>query len=107
MGGYIDRGLDSAGCVQYPINLQNKNVIFLRGNYEDNLEKFLKDPVGVADSFFTYGGSECAASYGVAINDSRIRRIDAAVVRRVENCPACAPQKLLCQSFKERFAWRL
>lgn len=67
LGDYIDRGPDSAGCVEYLINLLalDKNVICLKGNHEDKLEKFLVDPISVADSFFTYGGADCAASYGV------------------------------------------
>ncbi len=67
LGDYIDRGPDSAGCVEYLIELSAKNeaVICLKGNHEDKLEKFLKDPVAIADSFFTYGGGECAESYGV------------------------------------------
>lgn len=67
LGDYIDRGPDSAGCVEYLINLmaENDNVICLKGNHEDKLENFLLDPVEVADSFFTYGGADCAASYGI------------------------------------------
>ena len=67
LGDYIDRGPDSAGCVEYLINLiaENKNVICLKGNHEHKLENFLTDPIAIADSFFTYGGADCATSYGV------------------------------------------
>lgn len=67
LGDYIDRGPDSAGCVNYLINLlaENPNVICLKGNHEDKLEKFLPHPLTVADSFFVFGGAECATSYGV------------------------------------------
>ncbi len=73
LGDYIDRGPDSAGCVEYLINLAatDEHVICLKGNHEDKLEKFLKDPVAVADSFFTYGGAECAESYGVDMTGYR------------------------------------
>ena len=67
VGDYIDRGPDSAGCVQFLLELlaADENVICLKGNHEDKLEKFLANPLDLADSFFTYGGIECAMSYGV------------------------------------------
>ncbi len=73
LGDYIDRGPDSAGCVEYLIKLmaQNKNVICLKGNHEDKLERFLIDPIAVADSFFKYGGADCAQSYGVDMKGYR------------------------------------
>lgn len=67
LGDYIDRGPDSAGCVEYLINLMavSDKLICLKGNHEDKLQNFLADPIKLADSFFTYGGLDCAASYGV------------------------------------------
>jgi len=67
LGDYIDRGPDSAACVQFLVELlsDDENVICLKGNHEDKLEKFLANPLELADSFFGYGGIECATSYGV------------------------------------------
>ena len=67
LGDYIDRGPDSAGCVQFLLDLvaEDSDVICLKGNHEDKLEKYLATPLDVAESFFTYGGVECAMSYGV------------------------------------------
>jgi len=67
LGDYIDRGPDSSGCVDYLIALlkKNSNVLCLKGNHEAKLENFLDDPIAFADSFFTYGGTECSESYGV------------------------------------------
>jgi len=67
LGDYIDRGPDSARCVQFLVDLmaEDERVICLKGNHEDKLEKFLTDPLVLANSFFTYGGVECAMSYGV------------------------------------------
>lgn len=67
LGDYIDRGPDSAGCVELLIKLMAKNskVICLKGNHEFKLLQFLSDPLNIADSFFTYGGLECVLSYGV------------------------------------------
>ena len=73
LGDYIDRGPNSAGCVEYLIHLmaENRNVICLKGNHEDKLEKFLADPIATADSFFTYGGVDCVVSYGVDMDGYR------------------------------------
>jgi len=67
LGDYIDRGPDSAGCVQYLLDLSSEDdhIICLKGNHEDKLERFLASPVEVAESFFGYGGVECAVSYDV------------------------------------------
>jgi len=69
LGDYIDRGPDSAGCVQFLIDLkaEDEHVICLQGNHEDKLENFLLNPLKVGDSFFTYGGVESAKSYNVDI----------------------------------------
>lgn len=67
LGDYIDRGPNSKGCIQYLINLMasNENVSCLKGNHEEKLIRFLDDPIATAYSFLTYGGAECAKSYGV------------------------------------------
>ena len=69
LGDYIDRGPDSAGCVQCLIDLmaEDEQVICLKGNHEAKLENFLLNPLKLANSFFTYGGVECTQSYGVDI----------------------------------------
>ena len=63
IGDYIDRGPHSAEVVDYLIKLKNhvKEVIFLKGNHEDMLDKFLNG----ADRF-TYllnGGQQTLDSY--------------------------------------------
>jgi len=70
LGDYIDRGPDSAGCVQYLLDLcaEDKHVICLKGNHENKLEQFLESPLELAESFFTYGGIECTQSYGVEMS---------------------------------------
>jgi len=67
LGDYIDRGPDSAGCVQFLLDVtaEDDQIICLKGNHEDKLERFLAAPLDVAASFFGYGGVECAMSYGV------------------------------------------
>lgn len=67
LGDYIDRGPDSKGCIDFLIKLMSgdPNVTCLKGNHEDKLIQFLNDPLKMARSFLTYGGVECALSYGV------------------------------------------
>lgn len=67
IGDYIDRGPDSAGCVQFLIELmsQDDNVVCLKGNHEQRLEDFIANPIDKAHSFFTFGGTESVMSYGV------------------------------------------
>lgn len=67
LGDYIDRGPDSKGCIDYLINLisEDPNVTCLKGNHEEKLILFLNDPLINSRSFLTYGGAECARSYGV------------------------------------------
>ena len=63
IGDYIDRGPQSAEVVDYLIQLKKrvKEVIFLKGNHEDMLDKFLN-----GDDRFTYllnGGQQTLDSY--------------------------------------------
>ncbi|WP_162652393.1 metallophosphoesterase family protein [Lentilitoribacter sp. Alg239-R112] len=67
LGDYIDRGPDSKECLDYLVKLKNENpdVICLKGNHEDKFEAFLDRPLETAKTYLTYGGVECARSYGV------------------------------------------
>mgnify|MGYP001814728860 FL=1 len=63
IGDYIDRGSHSVEVVDYLIHLKNRlpDVIFLKGNHEDMLDKFLN-----GDDRFTYllnGGQQTLDSY--------------------------------------------
>ena len=63
IGDYIDRGPQSAEVVDYLIKLKKRvpEVIFLKGNHEDMLDKFLS-----GDDRFTYllnGGQQTLDSY--------------------------------------------
>jgi serine/threonine protein phosphatase 1 len=63
IGDYIDRGPHSAEVIDYLIELKQrvKVVIFLKGNHEDMLDKFLN-----GDDRFTYllnGGQQTLDSY--------------------------------------------
>ena len=65
LGDYIDRGPDSRTVIDLlAARLVKKHAICLRGNHEDMLERFLRDP----DSFDIWsqlGALQTLASYGV------------------------------------------
>jgi serine/threonine protein phosphatase 1 len=63
IGDYIDRGPDSVEVIDYLLDLKHRHpgIIFLKGNHEDMLEKFLD-----GTDRFTYllnGGQETLDSY--------------------------------------------
>ncbi len=65
VGDYIDRGEDSAGVLRL---LQARpDLICLRGNHEDMLLRFLRDPVASDGArWLRHGGLQTLASFGVA-----------------------------------------
>jgi serine/threonine protein phosphatase 1 len=68
LGDYIDRGHESKNVVEELIShpLAGFERIFLRGNHEDALLKFLRD-FSVARDWFQFGGEATVYSYGVAM----------------------------------------
>ena len=67
LGDAIDRGLDSRGVLNQLCNLAadpGLEVHFVRGNHEDRMEAFLRDPE-VGPGWCDYGGRDTLLSYGV------------------------------------------
>ncbi|PKL35645.1 MAG: serine/threonine protein phosphatase [Spirochaetae bacterium HGW-Spirochaetae-1] len=63
LGDYIDRGNFSFEVVEYLIALAKKlNVVFLKGNHEDMLEKYLKGDEG-GEAWLYNGGEATIRSY--------------------------------------------
>lgn len=67
LGDYIDRGVDSCGVIDHLLRplAPNLKPIFLRGNHEDLLLRFLNDDMEIAPLWLHFGGSATIASYGV------------------------------------------
>ncbi len=65
LGDYIDRGLQSRDVVDYLISdaLDGFETIFLMGNHEEALLRFLED-VDFGKQWVRYGGGETLYSYG-------------------------------------------
>lgn len=68
LGDYIDRSLNSKEVVELLLEapLQGFNSVFLKGNHEDSLLRFLEDPTGGPD-WFSIGGGATVLSYGIKI----------------------------------------
>lgn len=66
LGDYVDRGLDSKGVIERLLGqpLPGFERVFLKGNHEDALLKFLDEPQFGRDWKY-YGGLETLMSYGV------------------------------------------
>jgi serine/threonine protein phosphatase 1 len=65
LGDYVDRGPDSKGVIDLlTTRLVRSNAICLRGNHEDLMEKFLRDPLTLP-AWLKLGGLQTLASYGV------------------------------------------
>jgi serine/threonine protein phosphatase 1 len=66
LGDYVDRGLDSHGVVERLANADQDRfgTIFLKGNHEDALLRFLEDP-GIGPMWLQFGGQATLYSYGV------------------------------------------
>lgn len=69
IGDYIDRGLQSRQVVELLINdpLPGFKSVYLRGNHEDFMLRFLDDP-SVGQLWFANGGNATLDSYGVGMS---------------------------------------
>jgi serine/threonine protein phosphatase 1 len=68
LGDLVDRGPDSRGVVEHLLHLKPSfaQTVFLQGNHEEFLLRVLAGEEDVVTDWLTYGGLECAESYGVS-----------------------------------------
>ena len=68
LGDLVDRGPDSRGVIDHLITSPPRfgRPVFLKGNHEEFFLNVLSGDDGVVQRWLTYGGSECAESYGVS-----------------------------------------
>jgi len=66
MGDYVDRGLFSREVIEYLLTtpLQGFESIFIKGNHEHAMEKFIDAPEKMA-AWLSWGGDATLQSYGV------------------------------------------
>jgi serine/threonine protein phosphatase 1 len=69
LGDYIDRGPDSKSVIDHlAVRMVRRHAICLRGNHEQLLEQFLRDPEAIRD-WVQLGAMQTLASYGIALTD--------------------------------------
>ena len=73
IGDYVDRGMESRGVIDLLLQKPPDGFqpsVFLKGNHEDSMLKFLADPVA-AQQWLSYGGLATLFSYGVPMQQDR------------------------------------
>lgn len=101
LGDYVDRGDDSRGVLDALTRLtrvREPAIVFLRGNHEDALERFLGDPVGGRD-WLAWGGEQTLASYGVSPPSPRAGTVEI-IEARDRFRAAFAPHRALIESLR-------
>lgn len=76
LGDYVDRGLESRRVIDSLLDYAEAaaaEVSFVRGNHEDCLVAFLRDPA-TGPGWCEFGGRETLRSYGVAPPERRARQ---------------------------------
>ena len=63
VGDYVDRGENSADVMR--LIMQDGNATCLKGNHEDMMLDFLRDPENNGPRWLRYGGLQTLASFGV------------------------------------------
>ena len=68
LGDLVDRGPDSRGVIDYLINNPPPfhRTVYLKGNHEEFFHGVLEGDDSIVQRWMTYGGAECAESYGVS-----------------------------------------
>lgn len=69
LGDYVDRGHDSRGVIEMLANhpLEGFQSVYLMGNHEDFMVRFLEDPK-LGPPWIVNGGNATLMSYGVAVD---------------------------------------
>jgi len=103
VGDLIDRGPDSNGVIDLLLRSKKylPHPIFLMGNHEEMMLRVLEKPDEKFRDWLTYGGYECAQSYGVEVG--RLAALD--VTHAAAMVSAAIPQAHLdfIASFADSF----
>ncbi|WP_417456630.1 metallophosphoesterase family protein [Kordiimonas sp.] len=73
LGDYVDRGFQSYEVIEYLANYAARGVtpIFLRGNHEELMLRFMEDPVE-AQLWLSVGGPSTLVSYGIDLQSAEL-----------------------------------
>ncbi len=71
LGDYVDRGPKNKGVIDYLIELEagKRKTVFLRGNHDERLARFLSEPEKVGAGFLRWGGDTTMRDYGIIMKD--------------------------------------
>lgn len=72
VGDYVDRGPDSAELIDYLLDpdLDELGTVFLKGNHEEFMLRFLEGDLDAGTVWIANGGAETLLSYGIAVQSS-------------------------------------
>lgn len=86
LGDYMDRGFDSRAVLDCLLDrpIRAADSIFLKGNHEDALLRFLDGKDG-GERWLSLGAGATAKSYGVSLRDEEGKRLPADVIRASMN----------------------
>ena len=90
LGDYIDRGESSKGVIDFLLTglPQDMETIFLRGNHEDALLRFLEEDLMAGSRWMQFGGVAALASYGVdAHRSGGAKDLDSIRVELIDRLP--------------------
>ena len=75
VGDYVDRGMQSREVSDHLLSdpLPGFEKVYLKGNHDDSLLQFLRDP-DFGPLWFSYGGDATVLSYGVRMSPSKVGR---------------------------------
>jgi len=67
LGDYIDRGPENRRVIETLMSLETGGLdcVFLLGNHDERMIKFIEDPELVWDAMMRWGGVQTLASYGI------------------------------------------
>jgi serine/threonine protein phosphatase 1 len=89
LGDLIDRGPDSAGVLDRLARYRPDfaTPYFILGNHEEILLRILEGDSGPVENWLTFGGAECASSYGLDPDELRKLAVEDAAERLRQAVP--------------------
>jgi serine/threonine protein phosphatase 1 len=105
LGDLVDRGDDSCGVIEHFISnpLSWARTVQLKGNHEEFFLRVLEGAADVVPNWLSYGGYECAESYGVSKGWSLNATADAVAERLAEQVPQSHKEFLASMADSFRF----
>jgi serine/threonine protein phosphatase 1 len=96
LGDLVDRGPDSRGVLDYLLTQPPAwaRMVFIKGNHEELFLRVLDGEEEVVNDWLTYGGYECAESYGVS-QGSTLNATPAEIIERLRAAVPDSHRKFL------------